>query len=248
MRAIVLDEAGLPELTDVPEPDGAGLLVRVRACGLCGSDVEKLGRAPAGTVLGHAMRRAQELRKPARLDAAGAELAAGRLVTGEAALARPARDMGDDGDAVPVLELARDLVPEHRSLRRAPELLDVGPAQPAGAHAHEQTGTIRLRDVPQLRFALPVEDDCPHGRILGRKRGRGDRENGHPVRECFRTVRGDCGSPVDNPLEISPAGNNAKPRGPKAVIPAATLFLSRGYRSVGRAPGSHPGGRRFEPG
>ena len=53
MRAIVLDEAGLPELTDVPEPDGAGLLVRVRACGLCGSDVEKLGRAPAGTVLGH---------------------------------------------------------------------------------------------------------------------------------------------------------------------------------------------------
>jgi L-iditol 2-dehydrogenase len=53
VRAIVLDEAGLPELTDVPEPDGAGLLVRVRACGLCGSDVEKLGRAPAGTVLGH---------------------------------------------------------------------------------------------------------------------------------------------------------------------------------------------------
>ena len=53
MRAIVLDEAGLPGLTDVPEPDGAGLLVRVRACGLCGSDVEKLGRAPAGTVLGH---------------------------------------------------------------------------------------------------------------------------------------------------------------------------------------------------
>ena len=53
MRAIVLDEAGLPVLTDVPEPDGAGLLVRVRACGLCGSDVEKLGLAPAGTVLGH---------------------------------------------------------------------------------------------------------------------------------------------------------------------------------------------------
>jgi L-iditol 2-dehydrogenase len=53
VRAIVLDEAGLPELTDVPEPDGAGLLVRVRACGLCGSDVEKLGRARAGTVLGH---------------------------------------------------------------------------------------------------------------------------------------------------------------------------------------------------
>ena len=28
----------------------------------------------------------------------------------------------------------------------------------------------------------------------------------------------------------------------------ATLFFPRGYSSVGRAPGSHPGGRRFEPG
>ena len=53
MRAVVLDEQGRPELRDVAKPDGAGLLVRVRACGLCGSDVEKLGRAPQGTVLGH---------------------------------------------------------------------------------------------------------------------------------------------------------------------------------------------------
>lgn len=53
MRAIVLDDAGLPALVDLPDPDGAGLLVRVRACGLCGSDVEKLGRAAPGTVLGH---------------------------------------------------------------------------------------------------------------------------------------------------------------------------------------------------
>ena len=53
MRAVALDSEGRPELVDLPEPDGAGLLVRVRACGLCGSDVEKLGRAPAGTVLGH---------------------------------------------------------------------------------------------------------------------------------------------------------------------------------------------------
>src|SRR5437764_10141062 len=37
----------------MPEPTGPGLLVRVLACGLCGSDFEKLGRAPAGTVLGH---------------------------------------------------------------------------------------------------------------------------------------------------------------------------------------------------
>ncbi len=53
MRAVVLDADGLPELADLPVPSGPGLRVRVRACGLCGSDVEKLGRAPAGTVLGH---------------------------------------------------------------------------------------------------------------------------------------------------------------------------------------------------
>lgn len=53
MRAVVLDADGLPQLADLPEPTGPGRLVRVRACGLCGSDVEKLGRAAAGTVLGH---------------------------------------------------------------------------------------------------------------------------------------------------------------------------------------------------
>jgi L-iditol 2-dehydrogenase len=53
MRAVVLDAAGEPAPADVPEPRGAGLLVHVRACGLCGSDVEKLGRRPQGTVLGH---------------------------------------------------------------------------------------------------------------------------------------------------------------------------------------------------
>jgi L-iditol 2-dehydrogenase len=50
---VVLNRDGQPELTDVPEPSGPGELVRVNACGLCGSDVEKLGRATAGTVLGH---------------------------------------------------------------------------------------------------------------------------------------------------------------------------------------------------
>ncbi len=50
---MALDADGLPELVDVAEPDGPGLLVRMRACGLCGSDLEKLGRWPAGSVLGH---------------------------------------------------------------------------------------------------------------------------------------------------------------------------------------------------
>jgi L-iditol 2-dehydrogenase len=53
VRAVVLDQAGEPALTELSEPDGSGALVRVLACGLCGTDVQKIGRAPAGTVLGH---------------------------------------------------------------------------------------------------------------------------------------------------------------------------------------------------
>ena len=53
VRAVVLDRDGLPGARRAPEPSGPGELVHVRACGLCGSDVEKLGRARAGTVLGH---------------------------------------------------------------------------------------------------------------------------------------------------------------------------------------------------
>jgi L-iditol 2-dehydrogenase len=52
VRAVVLDTAGKPEQAEIVEPIGDDV-VRVLACGLCGSDVEKLGRAPAGTVLGH---------------------------------------------------------------------------------------------------------------------------------------------------------------------------------------------------
>lgn len=51
MRAVVLDAEGQPRQADVPPPGGATL--EVLACGLCGSDVEKLGVAPGGTVLGH---------------------------------------------------------------------------------------------------------------------------------------------------------------------------------------------------
>ena len=53
MRAVGLDEAGQPALGEVPEPDGSGETVDVVVCGLCGTDVQKLGRAAAGTVLGH---------------------------------------------------------------------------------------------------------------------------------------------------------------------------------------------------
>ena len=53
MRAVVLDDAGWPRLAEAPEPEGDWELVRVRACGLCGSDVEKIGVAAPGSVLGH---------------------------------------------------------------------------------------------------------------------------------------------------------------------------------------------------
>ena len=50
MRAVVLDADGQPRLADAPPPADP---VSVLACGLCGSDVEKIGVAPEGTVLGH---------------------------------------------------------------------------------------------------------------------------------------------------------------------------------------------------
>jgi L-iditol 2-dehydrogenase len=53
VRAVVLGSDGAPALVDVPEPEGAGALARVLACGLCGSDVEKLDPSNAGAVLGH---------------------------------------------------------------------------------------------------------------------------------------------------------------------------------------------------
>lgn len=53
MRAVVLGPGGQPAVADVPEPDGDGELVRVLACGLCGSDLEKLRPGHEGRVLGH---------------------------------------------------------------------------------------------------------------------------------------------------------------------------------------------------
>jgi L-iditol 2-dehydrogenase len=50
VRAVVLDADGQPRLADAPAPAEP---MRVLACGLCGSDVEKIGLASAGTVLGH---------------------------------------------------------------------------------------------------------------------------------------------------------------------------------------------------
>lgn len=57
MLAVTVTPGGSPALRELPSPTAppGGVLVRVRACGLCGSDVEKLrpGGAVAGSVLGH---------------------------------------------------------------------------------------------------------------------------------------------------------------------------------------------------
>src|SRR3954452_2887342 len=53
MRAVVLDASSEPAPADIPQPAPPGELVTVLACGLCGSDVEKIGLATPGTVLGH---------------------------------------------------------------------------------------------------------------------------------------------------------------------------------------------------
>ncbi len=57
MLAVTVTPGGSPALRELPSPTAppGGVLVRVRACGLCGSDVEKLrpGGASAGSVLGH---------------------------------------------------------------------------------------------------------------------------------------------------------------------------------------------------
>jgi len=51
VRAAVLDTDRQPRLREIDVPPGP--LVDVLACGLCGSDVEKIGLADPGTVLGH---------------------------------------------------------------------------------------------------------------------------------------------------------------------------------------------------
>jgi L-iditol 2-dehydrogenase len=50
VRAVVLDAERRPRLAELDGPEPS---LEVLACGLCGSDVEKIGRAAPGTVLGH---------------------------------------------------------------------------------------------------------------------------------------------------------------------------------------------------
>jgi (R,R)-butanediol dehydrogenase / meso-butanediol dehydrogenase / diacetyl reductase len=55
MRAAVLSEDHTFALADVPDPEpGADeMVLRVRACGICGSDLKAYTHFPAGSILGH---------------------------------------------------------------------------------------------------------------------------------------------------------------------------------------------------
>lgn len=55
MRAALVREGGAFDLASVtdPVPQAGELLVRVTACGLCGSDLKAQGSLPAGTIMGH---------------------------------------------------------------------------------------------------------------------------------------------------------------------------------------------------
>ena len=107
---------------------------------------------------------AQQLGKATGCDPQLAKLAARRLMAGQAALTRSARDAVHDRDTRAVLELAHDLVAEHGARRRA--------AETACPHADEKPGAGRLRDVRQLRQTIGVENDRAHRRIVGGARSR----------------------------------------------------------------------------
>jgi 2-desacetyl-2-hydroxyethyl bacteriochlorophyllide A dehydrogenase len=55
MRAAVVTESHSFEVVDVPEPEPGpdDLVLRVRACGICGSDLKAYTAMPPGTVMGH---------------------------------------------------------------------------------------------------------------------------------------------------------------------------------------------------
>src|SRR5207237_3755806 len=103
------------------------------------------------------------LREPARADRRRTEALAGRLVSGPASLAFAAGTVVDECDAPALLRFRDHLVSQHRACELGPELLDVGPAEAAGEHAHLLSWPIRLREVDQARRSGGVESDGAPG-------------------------------------------------------------------------------------
>ncbi len=81
-----------------------------------------------------------------------------------AALALAAGEVVDERDASAAGRLGDDLVPEHRPGRGGNELLDVASAEPAGADPNALSRAVRLRNLPEPRVALGVDDDRAHDR------------------------------------------------------------------------------------
>ena len=55
MKAVIVDDAGELTVADAPTPalEGGDLLIRVGACGICGSDLHVAHGLPPGSIMGH---------------------------------------------------------------------------------------------------------------------------------------------------------------------------------------------------
>jgi L-iditol 2-dehydrogenase len=216
VRAVVLDADGLPELAEVPVPSGPGLLVHVRACGLCGSDVEKIGHAAVGTVLGHEVEGVLEdgarvtvvhhvpcgtcERCRAGHQSTCGEFRALRIAPGgfaeqlRASYCVPLPDAVAEGDGIWVEPLACIL----RAATRVPR----GRVLVVGAGAIGQLWVqVLTRRGDEVQIADPREDRVAHAKELG-------------------AVTGDA--PVDAAVLTAPAGINDALR---RLTPGGTLIV-----------------------
>jgi L-iditol 2-dehydrogenase len=208
VRAVVLDEHGQPALSDVAEPDGAGELVRVLACGLCGSDVEKIGAAPPGTVLGHEVVADRGGRRVALVH---------HLPCGECERCRSGHESTCDTFR------AATIVPGGFAERAyASETVPV----PDGID--DATATY----AEPLACVLRAAERLPRGRVLvvgngfvGRLFGAVLRRRGDDVFAVdadSRRHRGDPGGPVDAAVLTAPGGAT---EAADALVPAGTLLV-----------------------
>ena len=234
VRAIVVDKAGAPRLDEVPEPEGEGELVRILACGLCGSDVEKLTPAHAGAVLGHEVvaraedgsrvvllhhrpcGRVRALPRRARVDVRvlrGADDPAGRL--------RRARAVGRDG-------AGRERRPRRRGdLRRAAR---VRPARGAAGSVRTRAGRgpgLR-RDALRCGAAAARRRGVRRRRASGALRARAGRacRRGRPLRARRRGRGGARGRPRRHGARLRGRGHAAARRRLPARAPPRRLALS----------------------
>jgi L-iditol 2-dehydrogenase len=208
VRAVVLDGQGQPALADVAEPDGDGELVQVLACGLCGSDVEKIGAAPAGTVLGHEV----------VAEAAGRRVAlVHHLPCGECERCRSGHESTCDTFR------AATIVPGGFA-----ERANASETVPVPDGIDDATATY----AEPLACVLRAAERLPRGRVLvvgngfvGRLFGAVLRRRGDDVFAVdadSRRHRGDPGGPVHAAVLTAPGGAT---EAADALVPAGTLLV-----------------------